>query len=264
MFRSANSRPVVIAAIVLVVFSFLSLSPSGLAKEIPVYGYSVIRSFPHDPTAFTQGLFFKDGYLYESTGHYGQSTIRKVELETGKIVKLRRVPAHVFGEGITEWNGRLIGLTWRNHVGFEWDLVSFERTGQFSYAGEGWGLTHSNSQLIMSDGTSWLRFLDPVTLKEGRRVQVVADGKPVKNLNELEWVDGEVFANIWQTDLIARIDPKDGKVRGWIDLSGLLETVGPVGGNPDVLNGIASDGKGRLFVTGKRWPVLFEITLVTK
>lgn len=230
--------------------------------EIPVYGYRVVQAYPHDPGAFTQGLFYRQGYLYESTGQVGQSTIRKVELETGKVVRMRRFPGNVFGEGITDWEGRLIGLTWRRQTGLVWDIDSFELQSQFRYPGEGWGLTRGPTLLVMSDGTPVLRFLDPSTLEEVRRIEVTANGRPVRDLNELEWIDGEIFANIWRTDRIARIDPDDGHVTGWIDLTGLLTSAGPVGGKPDVLNGIATDGRGRLFVTGKLWPKLFEIELV--
>ncbi len=185
-------------------------------------------------------------------------------LETGLPEQERLVESRYFGEGIIDWKGKLIELTWKDQIGFIYDLASFEKLGEFSYPGEGWALTRDETRIIMSDGTSFLRFLDPETLKETGRVQVTDDGKPVDNINELEWVKGEVLANIWQTDRIARIDPKTGHVTGWIDLSGLLspaDLTGPV----DVLNGIAYDAAGdRLFVTGKLWPRLFEIRLTPK
>lgn len=226
----------------------------------PVQGYKVVNTYPHDANAFTQGLFFHDGFLYEGTGLRGRSTIRKVEIETGKVLQAVELPGEFFGEGITMWGDRLIGLTWQEQTAFVLDLKTFKLWRKFNYAGEGWGITHNGRELIMSDGTPELRFLDPLTFKELRRVRVTADGLPVEQLNELEWVEGEVFANIWQTDRIARIDPKTGRVAGWIDLAGLLPQRS--GSGDDVLNGIAYDAKTkRLFVTGKLWPKLFEIQL---
>jgi glutaminyl-peptide cyclotransferase len=235
------------------------------AAALPVDGYEVVHAYPHDPYAFTEGLFYKDGVLYESTGLEGRSTIRKVKLETGEVLGGTRLSPELFGEGIVDWNGNLISLTWRNHVGFVLDLATFALLRRFEYEGEGWALTRNEHEIFMSDGTSSLRVLDPVTLQEKRRIAVTAEGQPVDQLNELEWVDGVIYANIWQTDRIARIDPVNGHVLGWIDLSGLLATQGPITGHPDVLNGIAYDAKGRrLFVTGKMWPWLFEIRLKPK
>ena len=237
-------------------------APSGwAAAAVPIQGYKVVHSHPHDPDAFTQGLFFHDGFLYEGTGLHGRSSIRKVELETGRVVQAVDLPDDVFGEGITMWGDRLIGLTWQEQTAFVLDLKSFKLWRKFSYPGEGWGITHNERELILSDGTPELRFLDPLTFKELRRVRVTADGRPVDQLNELEWVEGQVYANIWQTDRIARIDPSTGRVLGWIDLSGLLPA-SQRRGQDDVLNGIAYDAaKKRLFVTGKLWPRLFEIRL---
>jgi glutamine cyclotransferase len=229
----------------------------------PVYGYEVVRTYPHDPRAFTEGLFLRDGYLYESTGLEGASSIRKIVLETGSVENERSISSQFFGEGIIDWKDKLIELTWKNQVGFIYGIDDFETQGQFSYAGEGWALTRDDKRLIMSDGTSRLRFLDPETLKEIGGVTVTDQGKPVDQLNELEWVKGEVYANIWQTDRIARIDPATGHVTGWIDLTGLL----PVQDRDraDVLNGIAYDAKAdRLIVTGKLWPRLYEIRLVAR
>jgi glutaminyl-peptide cyclotransferase len=235
------------------------------APAIPVYTYRVVHAFPHDKDAFTQGLFYEGGALYESTGLQGQSSVRKVRLETGEVLRKVDLPADVFGEGSTSWGKRLIALTWQSQVGFVLDLESFAVTQRFTYAGEGWGLTHDARQLIMSDGSAELRFLDPQTLREVRRLAVTAGGQPVDRLNELEWVDGAILANIWQTDRIARIDPKSGRVTAWIDLGGLLPIPYRIAGHTDVLNGIAYDATGkRLFVTGKRWPRLFEIRLVKK
>lgn len=226
----------------------------------PVQGYKVVHSYPHDPDAFTQGLFFLDGFLYESTGLQGRSSIRKVELETGKVVQQVDLPGEVFGEGITRWGDRIVGLTWQDGIAFVLDLKTFKLWRRFNYPGEGWGLTSNGKELILSDGTPELRFLDPLSFKELRRVKVTADGRAIDRLNELEWVEGEIYANIWQTDRIARINPRNGSVTGWIDLTGLQ----PQRRNSDdVLNGIAYDAaKKRLFVTGKLWPRLFEIQLL--
>ncbi|MFZ6745644.1 glutaminyl-peptide cyclotransferase [Undibacterium sp. JH2W] len=232
---------------------------------IPTYGYEVVHSYPHDPNAFTQGLFFKDGILYESTGLQGRSSVRKVRLETGEVLQKIDLPGQIFGEGITWWGKRLIGITWTSQAGYVLDLDSFAFQKEFAYKGEGWGLTRNDKEIIMSDGTAELRFLDPETLHETRRIKVTADGKPVDQLNELEWVKGEILSNIWQTDTIARIDPKTGKVTGWINLNGLLPMGDRILAHPDVLNGIAYDAaKDRLFVTGKLWPKLFEIRLIKR
>ena len=239
-------------------------APAGAStKPIPVYGYQVVHVYPHDINAFTEGLFFLNGYLYESTGLDGHSSVRKVKLETGQVVQRATLPPEMFGEGIAPWNGRLIGLTWKAQVGYVLDLDSFDTKGQFGYPGEGWGLTHDDTEMVMSDGTSDIRFLNPQTLIETHRIHVTALGKPVDQLNELEWVEGEIYANIWQTDRIARIDPHTGNVVGWIDLKGLLPMKDYIPQHTDVLNGIAYDAATRrLFVTGKFWPKLFEIRLV--
>jgi len=238
--------------------------PATQANSIPDYGFEVVHAYHHDPNAFTQGLFYLNGFLYESTGLEEQSSIRKVNLETGEVLEKHDLPGQYFGEGIINWKDHLLELTWTTHVGFIYDLLSFAPKGQFEYPGEGWGLTQDGKRIIMSDGTPQLRFWDPETLREMGRVTVMADDKPVKDLNELEWVKGEVYANVWQTDRIARIDPKTGKVVGWIDLTNLLSPADRTE-QTDVLNGIAYDAKGdRLFVTGKKWPKLFEIRLVKK
>lgn len=201
-----------------------------------------------------------NGVFYEGTGLNGQSTIRKVKLETGEVLQRRPIPREHFGEGITLLGKTLYQLTWQSGLAFSYDGDSFTPKRQFTYRGEGWGLTHDGSSLIMSDGTDELRFLEPTTFKEQRRLRVTAVGRPVRELNELEYVKGEVFANVWQTDYIARIDPKTGRVTGWIDLRGLLTPRERV--STDVLNGIAYDAAGdRLFVTGKLWPRVFEIKL---
>lgn len=232
------------------------------AAPAPVGGYTIVRSYAHDTAAFTEGLFYRDGFIFESTGLAGRSFIRKWNLETGAVEQERLIDSRYFGEGIVDWKNRLYELTWTNEIGFIYDIDSFEKVGEFSYRGEGWALTRDDKRLIMSDGTSFIRFLDPETLKEIGRIEVTDDGVPVRNLNELEWVKGELLANVWQTTRIARIDVKTGKVLGWIELSGLLKEAGVTGQRDDVLNGIAYDAAGdRLFVTGKLWPKLFEIKL---
>lgn len=230
----------------------------------PVQGYKVVKTYPHDTRAFTQGLFFNDGFLFEGTGLEGRSSIRKLDLDTGRVLQEVALPPEVFGEGITQWGDRLIGLTWRDQTAYVLDLKSFKLWRKFSYPGEGWGLTHNGRELVMSDGTAELRFLDPLTFKELRRLKVTADGQPVTQLNELEWVEGEIYANVWQTDRIARIDARTGRVTAWIDLAGILPDDQRLNADA-VLNGIAYDPKTkRLFVTGKLWPKLFEIKLVKR
>ncbi|KZC37599.1 glutamine cyclotransferase [Rhodanobacter sp. FW510-R12] len=232
---------------------------------IPVYGYKVVRAYPHDTGAYTEGLFYKNGYLYESTGQVGQSSVRKVALETGEVVQRHRLPKQYFGEGIVDWKDRLVQLTWQSGTGFVYELASLTPQRGFRYEGEGWALTRDGTHLYMSDGTPVLRVLDPETLEVVRRIHVTADGEPVRNLNELEWVDGEIYANVWLTDRIARIDPASGQVTGWIDLTGLFDISRLPDPGDDVLNGIAWDAaRKRLFVTGKCWPQLFEIKLVKR
>ena len=230
------------------------------AARTPVHSYTVVNSYPHDPQAFTQGLIFRDGVLYESTGMNGRSSLRKVQLETGEVLQRINVDARYFAEGMTDWGNRLIQLTYTTKVGFVYDIASFTLQRTFDYAGQGWGLTHDTKRLIMSDGTPALRFLDPDTLRETGRVTVTDAGKPIENLNELEWVKGQVLANVWLTDRIAIIAPETGRVAAWLDLAGIR---GPVrSGTDDVLNGIAYDAaRDRLFVTGKFWPRLFEIRI---
>jgi glutamine cyclotransferase len=231
--------------------------------QAPVAGYRVVKVYPHDRQAFTQGLQYVDGVLYEGTGQLGQSGIRKVKLETGEVLQHQPLDAKYFGEGITVWGSTIVQLTWQSELGFVYDRNTFKQLRTFTYPGEGWGLTHDGTRLIMSDGDARgaLRFLDPATFKETGRLIVRDGGKPVDDLNELEFVRGEILANVWQTHRIARISPKTGDVTGWIDLSGLLDPRDAVG--TDVLNGIAYDAAGdRLFVTGKWWPKLFEIKIV--
>jgi glutaminyl-peptide cyclotransferase len=229
---------------------------------VPVYGYTVVHTYPHDPGAFTEGLFYLNGFLYESTGLEGKSDIRKVDLATGKVLQRHAIDPKYFGEGIIAWKGRLAELTWQTQIGFTYDLSTFKPRSTFHYPGEGWALTHDDKRIIMSDGTPQLRFLDPATLAETGRLNVTINGRPLAMLNELEWVKGEVLANVWQTNYIVRIDPKTGQVTGVIDLSSLMAQEQGKGRSIDVLNGIAYDAEhDRLFVTGKLWPDLYEIKL---
>jgi glutaminyl-peptide cyclotransferase len=228
------------------------------------FDITIVKTYPHDPEAFTQGLVFFDGFLYESTGLYGKSSLRKVDLETGAVLKIQRLAENVFGEGLTLWQGHLIQLTWRSGIALVYDLDSLQRVGEFHYRSEGWGLTHNGQSLIMSDGTAQLRFLDPDTFNEELRIEVRDQSLPIRNLNALAYVKGEIFANIWQQDTIAVISPTTGRVLGWIDLSMLRKALGPAR-DAEVLNGIAYDAaRGRIFVTGKHWPKLFEIKLVPR
>jgi glutamine cyclotransferase len=230
------------------------------AVESPVSRYRVVRAYPHDPGAFTQGLIYLDGFLYESTGLNGRSSLRMTELATGKVLQKIPVNPTYFAEGMTDFGGKLYQLTWQNGKAFVYDRFSFKLLRDHSYTGEGWGLTNDGKRLIMSDGSAQLRFIDPQTFAVTNRITVTDRGRPVDRLNELEWVKGEIWANVWQTDLIARISPVTGKVLGWVDLSGLLTPMEAQG--VDVLNGIAYDAKAdRLFVTGKLWPKVFEIKL---
>ena len=230
-------------------------------SAVPVNTVSIINVYPHDRDAFTQGLVFEDGVLYEGTGLHGRSTLRRVDLKTGEM-QIRKLPDRLFGEGITVFGERIIQLTWQAGIGFVYDRSSFELLGEFRYPTQGWGITHDGERLIMSDGTSTLRILNPATFEETGRIEVRDRDGPVTRLNELEYVEGEIYANVWQTDRIVRIAPDTGEVVGWIDLTGILkpeDRADPV----DVLNGIAYDSDNdRLFVTGKLWPWLFEIELV--
>lgn len=238
------------------------LTAAAARPAVPVYDFEVVHRYPHDPAAFTEGLFYLNGFLYESTGLEEHSSIRKVRIDTGAVLQKTDIDAQYFGEGIVNWSDHLISLTWKSHVGFVFDLATLKLQRRFSYAGEGWALTQDGRQLIMSDGTSQLRFLNPQTLQETRRLEVTLNGRPVPNLNELEWVKGEIYANVWHANWIARIDPGTGEVVGLINLTGILNGSNLAEGPDGVLNGIAYDAKGdRLFVTGKNWPTLFEIRL---
>jgi glutamine cyclotransferase len=237
-------------------------SPVPSNSDAIIYTYNITNPYPHDRDAFTQGLVFEDGVLYEGTGQYGHSSLRRVELETGDILQIRELSEQFFGEGITIYGDEIIQLTWQSNVGFVYDKNNFELLGEFNYSTEGWGITHDGTRLIMSDGTATLHFLDPQTFEEIGQLEVFDNDSPIARLNELEYIQGEIYANVWQTDWVARIAPQTGRVVGWIDLSGLLtaeDRSEPV----DVLNGIAYDAEDdRLFVTGKWWPKLFEIELI--
>jgi len=229
------------------------------AEDLPLYTYEIIEKYPHDPAAFTQGLTWHDGFLYEGTGRKGQSTLRKVALESGELLQRHNLGRRYFGEGIAIRDGLVYQLTWQSHIGFIYDLETFEQQETFFVAGEGWGITFDDEHLIISDGSATLRFLDPTTQSEVRRLTVMLNDQPVSYLNELEFIKGEIWANVWYQDVILRIDPQSGMVNSLVDLTGLY----PERRNADeVLNGIAWDSEQqRLFVTGKLWPVLYEIAL---
>ncbi len=248
-----QSRSVVIA---------LCIAIGAIASARAADSYQVVHSYPHDEQAFTQGLIYLDGHLYESTGLEGHSSLRMEELETGRILQFHDVPSQYFAEGLASWGNTLIQLTWQNHVALVYDRSTFRFLRTLPYTGEGWGLTGDSKSLILSDGTATLRFLYPATFKLQRRITVRDHGQPVTQLNELEYVHGEIYANVWHTDRIARISPVTGKVLGWIDLTGLLPESQRLSAEA-VLNGIAYDAvNDRLFVTGKLWPKIFEIKVI--
>jgi glutamine cyclotransferase len=224
-------------------------------------GYEIVNAFPHDANAYTQGLIFTNGVLLESTGREGQSSLRRVELQTGKVLNQVNVPRPYFAEGLALLNGKLFQLTWQHGVGFIYDATTFEKLGEFKYSGEGWGLTTDGNSLILTDGSHRIRFLDPETFAVRKTISVLDHGRVIDSLNELEYIKGEIYANIWHDQRIARIDPNTGRVNSWIDLTGLREASGATE-EEGVLNGIAYDAAGdRLFVTGKLWAKVFEIRL---
>jgi glutamine cyclotransferase len=247
----------VLSAIILVLQKDKQVNPAPLH-----YMCNIVNVYPHDKDAFTQGLVFANGVLYESTGLYGKSTLRRVELETGKILKIYALPTQFFGEGITIFDDKIIQLTWQSNKGFVYDKNSFDLLQEFNYSTEGWGITHDGSRLIMSDGTATLHFLDPETFEKIGQVEVHDTG-PVTNINELEYIHGEVYANIWYDSKIAIINPQTGQVKGWIDLRSIQDLEYQNNSNANVLNGIAYDAnEDRLFVTGKMWSQLFEIKVI--
>ena len=240
-------------------------APAASPAPVPLYGVQVVNTYPHDIGAFTEGLFYQDGFLYESTGLEGKSSIRKERLETAQVLQKRDISNAYFGEGIVAWGDRLIELTWQSQKGFIYNLTDFQPKGEWAYHGEGWALTRNDRFIIMSDGTADIRFLNPDTLAEDHRISVTLNGQGLRMLNEIEWIKGEIWANVWQTDVIVRIDPVTGHVIGRIDASGLLSPMDRTSGQVDVLNGIAYDAeKDRIFLTGKNWPKLFEIKLVPR
>lgn len=259
--RSGLRGLAALAGLGLLAFSGVTMATN--ARSTPMrFSFKVVKAFPHDPTAFTQGLVFADGIFYESTGLRGYSTLRKVTPETGAVIQQVQVESQYFAEGLALVGNELLQLTWEEHTGFVYDKATLRRLRTFSYPTEGWGMASDGKSLVMSDGSSHLYFLDPRTQKPVRNLQVFDGPRPVERLNELEFIRGELWANVWQTDRIARINPANGRVTGWIDLTGLLrpEARGPEG---DVLNGIAWDKAGdRIFVTGKKWPWLFQIEVV--
>ena len=267
-------RRIAVFLVLVLSFSSLACHPATVAKKTgestpanhspAIYGYEVVHFWAHDPRAFTQGLVFTDGKLLESTGQEGRSSLRRVDYESGNVVQKVNVPEPYFAEGITILKGKIYQLTWQHQLGFIYDGLTFEKLGQFNYQGEGWGLTNDGQSLILSDGTTHIRYLDPDNFQVRKTIAVVDGGRPILEINELEYVQGEIYANIWHDDRIARIDPQTGKVVGWIDLTGLLAP-GEVHDEEAVLNGIAYDEKSnRLFVTGKLWPKVFEIRLTKK
>lgn len=251
---------------VLIVLSCSLISSSCQESNTPdntkFYQFEIVNTYPHDATAFTQGLTFDNGAFYEGTGQYGKSSIRKVEPATGEVLQIHNLDRKFFGEGITILDDKLVQLTWKSKVGFVYDKDSFELLNEFEYPTEGWGITYNGEHLIMSNGTSTLRFLDPETFEEVKQIDVSDNGRQVTNLNELEFIKGEIYANVWRTDNIAIINQDSGGVRSWINLKGILDT-SRISSRVDVLNGIAYDSENdRIFVTGKLWPSLFEIKAV--
>lgn len=238
----------------------LTLAIPALIEAAPHFGYRVVKSFPHDTKAFTEGLEYRNGFLWESTGLNGQSTIRKEDLDTGKVLLSTSLDPKYFGEGITIIDGHMVGLTWQTNVGFLYDVKDLHSTSSFYYPGEGWALTNDGTHIYMSDGTSEIRVWNPKTLMEERRIKVHDGDRVIDQVNELEYIHGEIWANVWMTSEIIRIDPKDGHIIAWIDMAGLLAPEERRG--TDVLNGIAYDAAtNRIFVTGKLWPHIFQIEL---
>ncbi len=238
-------------------------SSLNISDAIPVYSYEILNKYPHDPGAFTQGLVYYDGIFFEGTGLRGSSSLRRVKLESGEVLLVKELSANLFGEGIVLYDDRIIQLTWTSNTGFVYNKDTFEEVDQFSYPTQGWGITHNGSELIMSDGSSMLYFLNPETFERTRKISVSYNDRAITRLNELEYIQDRIFANIWQTDSIAIINPATGLVTNWLDLTGLLQPEDRDGHKVDVLNGIAYDETNdRLFVTGKLWPTIYQIGLI--
>lgn len=246
-----------------ILFMGMEVASARDGDTAPVDTVRIVTRHDHDVGAYTQGLFVRNGRLYESTGMKGRSEIREIRLSDGKVMKRQPLPADIFGEGSTDWKDEIISVSWRDGVGYRWRLSDLKRRSSFRYEGEGWGLTRSDSELVMSDGSSHLRFLDPLTFKEVRRIEVRDGSTPISNLNELEWINGEIWANVWMTGVIARIDPNTGQIRRWVDISSLARLQPPMARDA-VPNGIAWDRRtGRIYVTGKNWPSLYAIEIVS-
>jgi glutaminyl-peptide cyclotransferase len=268
LFRLTPRRAVLFLLTVSLSLALTARAPSPQAADTgstaPVFGYKVVHTYPHDHDAFIQGFIYLNGVFYESTGLNGHSSLRKVNVETGRVLQKIDIPEQYFAEGLADWKNELIQLTWKAGMGFVYDRLTFNQLRTFRYGGEGWGLTHDGTRLIESDGSSVLRFFDPETLRETGSIAVTDGNQAVDQLNELEYIKGEIWANVWQTDRIVVIDPKTGHVNRWIDLRGLLPNADRQG-QVDVLNGIAYDAAhDRIFVTGKLWPKIFEIRVVRK
>jgi glutaminyl-peptide cyclotransferase len=267
MTQVLKARAIFLVAFLIAALAYCVVGQTATKPRTPPaseYRFKIVHAFPHDSTAFTQGLAWRNGFLYEGTGLRGRSSLRKVRLETGEVIQRIDLAPEYFGEGITFYKNEIVQLTWLSQTGFVYDASDFRLLRQFSYQGEGWGLTTNGNEIFMSDGTSEIRVLDAATLAEKRRFAVRDGDKKIDQLNELEFVEGEIFSNVWQTDRIARISPQTGKVLGWIDLEGLLSPMYRREGGA-VLNGIAYDPvRKRLFVTGKLWPSVFEIRIIPK
>jgi glutaminyl-peptide cyclotransferase len=255
-------RAALLLPVVLALAPVESTQPASAPAPITVEVAQVVKRYPHDPKAWTEGLFIDRGELFESTGEPNRSSVRKVDLASGKVLKLVPIPMPNYGEGIAPWQGQVLSLTWRDRIGYRWNRKNLTKLGTFSYEGEGWSLTSNGRELVMSDGTDTLRFIDPATFTVKRQLKVTVQGRPLNMINELEWVDGQIYANVWLTDFAVKIDPASGNVTGVIDLSEIHRASGAFG-NDQVANGIAWDAKARkLYMTGKEWPALFEVKLV--